>query len=465
MNITANEKIIVDHFENKEYDKCISELNLCTNIKNNTTVKHNILIVKYFSKKISSKELLQELENFENPNDTIIYNLSVLYFKKENYSKSVQLLSNLFSKIQTIEEHLNLKICFLLLEIFLNQNKIKESEKIIGHLENTFKLILSTEIEKISMNDISKFSFKSSNILLNYYKNRFFMLNKKYDLIKNSFNIPVMEAHLKSMNETDSFEGMKILIENKKDIDTFIYFSNLGYISVKLNKLNLSLFYLNQALKQDNISKMLLSQHYYNTGLISMKLNRYYDAFTNFKFASPFMSNNPKLWIHMGECCVEEYLKKFEEKKVILIHQNEQLDLIKLPIYRENEEKFSFLNDKLELNLHMGIKYFMNSIALINDKQDPYLMLVYLKLAHISLLIHDPIMVLSYCQIIFQKGSLQYKSIAFSYYLNAIALLNDKKELNSFSNTHHVLKEILSDFDLHSNDIKESIFINSSLLK
>ena len=293
---TVEDKKLFELFEKKEYEKCLSELNLSTNIKNKSTIKHNILIIKYFSKKINLEELLKELENFENPNETMIYNLSILYFKKEKYSKTIQLLSNLFLKIETIEEQLAMKICFLLLEVYLNQNRIKESEKIINYLENSFKLILSTEIKikKISMKEISNFSFQSSKILLNYYKNRFLLLNKKYNFnnifVGGGLNIPLMESHLKTItNENESIESMKILIENKKEIDSFIYFSNLGYISVKMNKLNLSLYYLNKAIKDEGekdkskISSILLSKHYYNRGLILMKLKRYKDAFECFK--------------------------------------------------------------------------------------------------------------------------------------------------------------------------------------
>jgi tetratricopeptide (TPR) repeat protein len=446
-----------DHFERKEYEKSLSELNLTSN-KNHTNVKHNILIVNYFLKKISPQTLLEELESFENPNETLIYNISVLHFKNQNYSKVVLLLSELFKTIETVEENLILKICFLLLEVYLSQNDIKESHRIVNYLETNFKSILLTETDEITKN-FSNFNLSSSKILLNYYKNRFYILCEKFDQLKNISCIPLMEAHIKSLNDENT-EGMKILIDNKLEIDPFVYFNNLGYLAVKMNKLNLSLFYLNQSLKKSK-SNNIVSQHYYNTGLILMNSNRFKEAFDNFIRSYRCMSRNPKFWVHLAECCIEEYSQKNLEKKIILIHKNNELDLIKLPIPEKSDNYFHFTQDSFEMNLQMSVKYLLNAIYLI-DNIDPNITLIYLKLAHVSLLINNPIMVLTYCKKVFSSGSIQLKSLAYSYCIKAICLIENSNVENYFPN-QTILKEIIENHQILSGDILETVFINTSL--
>jgi tetratricopeptide (TPR) repeat protein len=446
-----------EHFERKEYEKSLYELNLTSN-KNVKNVKHNTLIINYFSKKISPQTLLKELESFENPNETLIYNISVLHFKNQNYSKVIQLLSDLFQTIESVEENLILKICFLLLEVYLSQNDVKESHRIVNYLEYNFKSILLTETDEMTKN-FSNFNLSTSKILLNYYKNRFYILCEKFDQLKRISCIPLMEAHIKSLNDENT-EGMKILIENKLEIDPFVYFSNLGYLAVKLNKLNLSLFYLNQSLKKTKTINNV-SQHYYNAGLILMNSSRFNEAFNSFIRSYRCFSRNPKFWVHLAECCVEEYSQKISEKKIILIHKYNELDLIKLPIPEKSDNYFNFTQDSFEMNLQMSVKYLLNAIYLI-DKNDPNVTLIYLKLAHVSLLINNPIMVLTYCKKVFTTGSIQLKSLAYSYCIKAICLLENSDVENYFPN-QSILKEIIENHQILSSDILESVFINTSL--
>jgi len=430
-------QIAMQHFNKKEYESCIDNLNkLLKNTTNSTEIfkiKHNLAIAKYLHESNSNdnqslhseEKLLLELEDIKQSTKKhsthqfpiLIYNQSVLYFKKEKFKKVLELLEPLFESLDTLndqhttqllkyDEFLVLKICFLLLDIYIDRMKsVEKSAIIIKYIDNNFQSIIQSSTPSLPQLNITELSITESKFNICFYKAKLSILRRddlntiyeyiqtanqiisnaktkdsenyindimttklclleSYEKLQRSFNVHTPAEIIDNMVK----ELVDILASCRDRLSPVVHFNNLGCIYMRRDFPNasyMSQFYLSKSCRGFNsqscynLALQLLMRESSNMSEISKclsKNNPFLQPYELLHKASLSMYDNPYLWIRMGECIICEHdrlLQKetFEAFKQMQVSFNSS-KTVSCPVLSSTQvgvKKFSTQKDILEV--------------------------------------------------------------------------------------------------------------------
>lgn len=377
--------LAMQHFNRKEYEPCIENLNKLLKNTTNTTeifkIKHNMAIAKYLCEinssdsynECSEERLLLELEEIKQSTKKhsnhqfpiLIYNQAVLYYKKEKYKKVLELLEPLFESLDLNDQHttqllkydefLVLKICFLLLDIYIDVMKcVDKSLLVIKYIDNNFQSIIQSSIPSLPQLNITELSITESKFNIFYYKSKISILRKESlsttleyinsanQIIKNAIakdnenkyindlmatKLCLLDCFLKinkkSNNNDESYsqimkECVEILGQHRGRLSPVVYFNNLGCLFLHMDNKEpsiMSQFYFSKASQsgnaqsQYNLAFQLLLRESKNIEEVARCLSQnspFLAPYELFHKASLTMYDNPYLWIRMGECILCE---------------------------------------------------------------------------------------------------------------------------------------------------------------
>ncbi|KAG2385567.1 hypothetical protein C9374_003382 [Naegleria lovaniensis] len=443
------------HFNKKEYESCIENLNKLLKNTTNTTeifkIKHNMAITKYLCEinssnlynEFSEEKLLLELEEIKQSTKKhsnhqfpiLIYNQAVLYYKKEKYKKVLELLEPLFESLDLNDQHttqllkydefLVLKICFLLLDIYIDVMKCVEKTLIvIKYIDNNFQSIIQSSIPSLPQLNITELSITESKFNIFYYKSKISVLRKESwsttleyinsanQIIKNAIakdnenkyindlmatKLCLLDCFLKitkKSNNEETFSQMmkeciEILGQHRGRLSPVVYFNNLGCLFLHMDNKEpsiMSQFYFSKASQsgnaqaQYNLAFQLLLRESKNIEQVARCLsqnNPFLEPYELFHKASLSMYDNPYIWIRMGECILcenQRLLKKdIHEAFQQMTNSLSNSPTVSLPVLGNQlgVKKFSTQKEFVQTHEDLIMKQNKYHLELLNDRFTP----------------------------------------------------------------------------------------------
>lgn len=232
------------------------------------------------------------------------YNEAVIQFQMKQYGKALSLLERLFHRIEPIEEHLAVRICFLLLDVYFALQLPDKAVIVVAYLDKaltaekersgvktdpenpegaapedppseellTKALTLDTEGDEPTHEPKYKLSLDSFTLLLHYYKAQLHLLNKSMKSSKREIksalataaqgtgtgggNSPglFLKSNLEYVRENYR-KSIKLLHGCRKGggpENQVLYLNNMGCAHFRMGKHNAASFYFLKALRENN---------------------------------------------------------------------------------------------------------------------------------------------------------------------------------------------------------------------
>lgn len=207
MNEKENEHLASEAWKKKEYQKALEYLNKLQkqmdgkSISNFEEIKdpkslsiaHNLALVNFeVQGETDPKKLIEELSRLkkyvedkiaeqsqinnegaswlleESETYLLSYNIAVIHFQMKQYANSLTILEQLFQNIESIDEYLAMKICFLLIEHYLILEMKEYISPILGYLEKSFRVFLKEDANNQANNkETSSTSTNNNNAPVN----------------------------------------------------------------------------------------------------------------------------------------------------------------------------------------------------------------------------------------------------------------------------------------------------------
>ncbi|KAF7994310.1 hypothetical protein HCN44_003400 [Aphidius gifuensis] len=369
-------------FQKKSYTTCLTYLNKLELLRpKDLQVIHNKIVVEYYKCDFKKTELARKTLNAvcgnpvltDAPQDTsedvekcvIRYNQAVLHYHTRQYEAALQILNRLFTFVEAMEENLAWKVCLLLIELYIQTNRLDATLSLINYVESQFicssetikssssgdnlnptktaSVSKETKIQKKDNTDSQNDLFR---IKLLKYKARIYLLLRQPKLCQKEWDTMLLvgapqttstiflKAHYEYVLGNYD-KSIKLLNSATDNLDyklcggsaAVIYYNNMACINYSRSKPNLAAFYLEKALEENKKSiesirgketdkDPLSSQPVYtlggdkhhelmfSLGISLLQAGQATRAFDCFLEAAQRLQNNPILWLKLAECCV-----------------------------------------------------------------------------------------------------------------------------------------------------------------
>lgn len=279
----------------------------------------------------------------------LLYNEAVLNFHLRKLRTSVDILERLFKIIEPLDDRLAIRVCILLVELYLLTRQIDQAHGMITYIESTLFVPKATSTDG-KMNDdyhvrVHKDFCDSLKPNIHMFKVRVYLerrflsqCKRELKLAMNSSNNSaealflksnmeyLLENYTKSIKLLNSAPKMARVTEVGHALSV-MYFNNMCCIHFAINKYNLALFYSRKAL-EENISVMKSlppmekfnnqqsgrplqtlavnkrSEIVYNMGISLLFADKPAAAFECLMEAQSLYQCNPRFWLRLAECCV-----------------------------------------------------------------------------------------------------------------------------------------------------------------
>lgn len=389
--------IAADHFQEREFGQCVEAVKKMLQMSKGKSVsvdlQHNLAVATFCSDNGRDPEKLLSIllklssnwisvvgqEKLSEDRCVILYNIALIEYSLKQYRTALTRLEPIFSIIDSFSDFLSIKVCFLLLDIYLvlgkqHCNVVQNATQVLSFLQSFSSLLKKPTTNagndkkgnkkgnNKNSNDTKQLDSLERNenapaIDAKEFKYHFHLYKAKFNLFNNVFNQATREikccmsvtnqsAHpmfLKSNLENlkENFDkSVKILnaIQDDKTDPTLpaLYFNNIGCIHFQLKKYEAAKYYFARAIKENEaiydvagpngktIREVRLGtfirdrrmEILYNTGLLHLLSGKPEIAFECFQGSSLMHYKDPRLWLRLAECCVACHAKIIEEKRV-----------------------------------------------------------------------------------------------------------------------------------------------------
>eukprot|EP00118_Oscarella_pearsei_P004495 m.19393 g.19393 ORF g.19393 m.19393 type:complete len:691 (+) comp27830_c0_seq1:15-2087(+) len=288
----------------------------------------------------------------------IVYNQAVVQYHTRQYRKALLKLESLFKVIEPLEERLGLRICFLLIEIYLRLYQSESAGKLISYLEKTITGGKPGEKDPESFQPADSFGHGKSQTeslaLLYQYKARLSLLQRSMKACKRDLKclmdttggsshqspLPLyLKAQLEFVRQNfrkctrllNSAPRSLSVLPSGESLSS-LYFNNLGCIHACMKKHHLAAFYFRQSLAENDralasfgsssrgtrftgrpLACLGLNRRYellYNLGSQLLHCGQPAEAFDCLLEAVQVFNTNPRLWLRLAECCIKAMQKE-----------------------------------------------------------------------------------------------------------------------------------------------------------
>lgn len=334
---------------------------------------HNLLVTEYFQQGQALRRVGPLLEKLQGLADSwcdeeggdafedaaksavLLYNTALLHFQTRQYRKALVILEKVFRNIEAVEDGVNFRICFLLLDLYLLFSLTEKAGYVMAFLERSMASGAGDGGGKGAPGKGEKEGgggetegTEDSNIkfYIHQYRARLHILSRSTKACKREIKSAL---NLSSQNPSalflkSSFEyirknyrkSIKLLNSCPKTSDyvsgqslAVLYYNNLGCVHLQMKKYNAATFYFTKALQANQkhlvddakrkgggaVRSVLADRRHeilYNQGLVLLQVRRCVAAHECFQAAAQAMQANPLLWLRMAECCVAEHARLSE---------------------------------------------------------------------------------------------------------------------------------------------------------
>ncbi|XP_026754925.2 CCR4-NOT transcription complex subunit 10 [Galleria mellonella] len=387
-------------FMKKDYVSALQHLNELENLvgNNNKRVQHNKAVVEFMASDMKNvdkfKKAIAQLTNLTFPDIEIkdqnspclFYNYAVLLYHSRYYYQCVFLLEKILSFKNIKDSKLYQQIVLLLLEATLcrrTYDKTLEVAKMYGEsLKN------NNEVGELFERLVNR-----AQLLLGQK----IKLNLKTDSIENIFVIAQQHYINGDVNEAANtlgqYKTLKYTYDLKsqgEDIWAAIN-NNLGVIYFSIKKPYLASKYFQHAVKEhfkameSPDSERLIAckdrpLYVFNLGLALLAANNNEGAFECLVEVARHYPNNPRIWLHLAECCVKKCCS--EEAQQYTVRKLGSGPHTRILLAKENKEKYSTSGESFaipSLSLEFAALCLRNAVTLLpspeegNDDTSTYL--------------------------------------------------------------------------------------------
>ncbi|XP_076325129.1 CCR4-NOT transcription complex subunit 10 isoform X1 [Tachypleus tridentatus] len=299
----------------------------------------------------------------------IFFNQAVILYHSHQYNAALNIMDKLFQFIEPLDDQLAIKTCLLLLELYLCVNQPEKAARPIAYMENMLYGNNKTssngskaqtpekekEREGSKEKEVKeKKETTDSNFhdiykpKLQQYKARFYLMLKSTKACRRelktlmSTGVSVSGVYLRSQLEylrNNCRKAMKLLNTASVSVATHtfketgdniaaMYYNNMGCLHFYMGKPNLGCFYFNKAVQEHNNAIKSLTegepdtlssrplftvdvtayyQLMYNLGLQYLHAGKPLQAFERLLEAVQVYHTNPRLWLRLAECCMQNH--------------------------------------------------------------------------------------------------------------------------------------------------------------
>lgn len=389
-----DEPIILAHqsYLKKDYTAALQHLTEVDNLTGNSNkrVQHNKALVEFMSSDMKSldkfkKSIAQlvgvtfpdiEISDFSCP--FMIYNYSVILYHLRYYYQCTVLLEKLLGAKNIKDAKLLQQVTLLLMEATLCRRTYDKTLEVATNHGDSLKS--NNEVGELFERLVSR-----AQLLLGQKVK----LNLKQDSIENIFVIAqqqYLNGDVKESAETlGQYKTLKYTYDFKtqgEDIWAAIN-NNLGVIYLSIKKPFLASKYFQHAVKEhfkamesDDTERLIVCRdrplYVYNLGLALLAANNSDGAFECLVEAARHYPNNPRIWLHLAECCVKKCCS--EESQQFTVKKLGSGPHTRILLAKENKEKYSTSGESFaipSLSLEFAALCLRNAETLLPNQDVP----------------------------------------------------------------------------------------------
>ncbi|BFZ19332.1 hypothetical protein BsWGS_22371 [Bradybaena similaris] len=285
---------------------------------------------------------LSEKSNIDDADYAVVYyNKAVVLYHEKQYRAALSVLEKLFRYIEPIDETLAQKMMLLLTELYLTVHQPYDAMRMILNIEKFLSGKSQSSQDKDKDKNDSSYAATQEALKakLTLYKVRCNLMAK---VMKNKKECKALQGNSQPVNYVKAYyeylkgnlkKAAKMLgsppafhvSPTNGECLAVMYANNQGLINMCLNKPNLAVCQLRDALRYNEkaireavpgdkarppLQVSFVSQHYvlfYNLGVLQLHCKRPSAAFDCLVECIQVFHRNPRLWLRLAECCIMHY--------------------------------------------------------------------------------------------------------------------------------------------------------------
>lgn len=389
-----DEPVILAHqsFVKKDFTSALQHLNELESLvgTSHKRVQHNKAVVEFmvsdmknvekFKKAVSQMTGLNfpdvDIKDLSSPH--LLYNYAVLLYHSRYYYQCTVVLEKLLTCKNIKDPKLSQQIVLLLLEATLCRRTYEKTLEVAKNHGEPLKS--NNEISELYERLVSR-----AQLLLGQKVK----LNLKPDTIENIFIIAQQQYMNGDVNESANTLGQYKTIKYSYDLKSqgediwAAINNNLGVLYLSIKKPFLAAKYFQHAVKEhfkamesEDSERLIACRdrplYVYNLGLALLAANNSEGAFECLVEAARHYPNNPRIWLHLAECCVKKCCS--EEALQYTVKKLGSGSHTRILLAKENKEKYSTSGESFaipSLSLEFAALCLRNAITLLPNQDPP----------------------------------------------------------------------------------------------
>ncbi|KAJ0172942.1 hypothetical protein K1T71_011118 [Dendrolimus kikuchii] len=389
-----DEPVVLAHqsYVKKDYNSALQHLNELENLvgNNNKRIQHNKAVVEFMAsdmKNVSKfKNVISQLVGMNFPDievkdscpPCLLYNYAVILYHCRYYYQCVMILEKVLAGKNIKDLRLLQQIILLLLEATICRRTYDKTLEIAKIHEETINT--NNELSDLFQRLVIRAKLLSGHKI---------KLNLKSDVIENVFIIAQQQYLNGEINEAANTLGQYKTLKYNYDLKSqgediwAAINNNLGVIYLSVKKPYLAAKYFQHAVKEhikvmesDDSEKLITcrdrSLYIFNLGLALLATKNSEGAFECLVEAARHYPNNPRIWLHLAECCVKKCCS--DEAQQYTVKKLGSGAHTRILLTKENKEKYSTSGESFaipSLSLEFAALCLRNVLILLPNQDPP----------------------------------------------------------------------------------------------
>lgn len=394
MASTKDEPVILAHecYIKKDYTGALQHLNELETLvgTSNKRVQHNKAVVEFMISDMKNvdklKKAIAQLTGLAFPDietkdlsfPFLLYNYAVLLYHSRYYYQCTVLLERLLGCKNVKDNKLFQQIVLLLLEASLCRRTYEKTLDIAKAHGDPLKA--NSEVSELFERLVSR-----AQLLLGQKVK----LNLKPDSIENVFIIAQQQYLNGDVKDAATTLGQYKTLKYNYDLKTqgediwAAINNNLGVIYLSIKKPFLASKYFQHAVKEhfkamecEDSEKLIACRdrplYVFNLGLALLAANNSEGAFECLVEAARHYPNNPRIWLHLAECCVKKCCN--DEAQQYTVKKLGSGPHTRILLSKEGKDKYSTAGESFaipSLSLEFAALCLRNAITLLPNQEVP----------------------------------------------------------------------------------------------
>ncbi|KAI5635715.1 CCR4-NOT transcription complex subunit 10 [Phthorimaea operculella] len=384
--------LALQSYTKRDYTAALQHLNDLENLvgNGNKRVQHNKAIVEFMASGMKNVDKLKkavaqltgltfpDIETNDLSQPFLLYNYAVLLYHSRYYYQCVVLLDKLLGSKNVKDSKLLQQATLLLMEATICRRTYEKTLEVAKNHGDAVKA--NNEVSELFERLVSRAQLMLGQKI---------KLNLKPDSIENVFVIAQQHYINGDVKEAANTLGQYKTLKYTYDIKTqgediwAAINNNLGVIYLSIKKPFLASKYFQHAVKEhfkameSEDSETLIAcrdrpLYVYNLGLALLAANNSEGAFECLVEAARHYPNNPKIWLHLAECCVKKCCS--DEAQQFTVKKLGSGPHMRILLAKESKEKYPTPGESFaipSLSLEFAALCLRNAVTLLPNQDPP----------------------------------------------------------------------------------------------